>query len=113
MNKRVETSQVDGFDVHFHANGIELNSMHLPACTAPWTPLESLQFAGQMMHFPIGESTNPPSFLGTYRWYVVFFKHIFNGLKQLQGHEKGSSEDLGGLVTLQLYQAWPQAGGDS
>ena len=72
MNKRVKTSQVDGFDVHFHANGIELNSMHLPACTAPWTPLESLQFVDQMMHFPVGESTNPPSCLGTYRWYVVF-----------------------------------------
>ena len=87
MNKRVETSQVDGFHVHFHANGIELNSMHLPACTAPWNPLESLgipwnpleslQFADQMMHFPIGESTNPPK-LGTYRRYVVFFlRHIF------------------------------------
>jgi len=35
-------NQVDGFDVHFHANGIELRSMHLPACTAMRKDLQKI-----------------------------------------------------------------------
>ena len=33
-------NQVEGFRLHFHADGRELNSLNLPACTATWWLIE-------------------------------------------------------------------------
>ena len=72
--------------------------------------LESMEFDDEPVRFCMGE--NPPIQQNRENLLVCRFEILFIGLTQLQGHEKGSSEDLGGLVTLQLYQTWPQTGGN-